>query len=316
MVTREYRTFPDRFSKIVAHYPSWDPAQGPRSFEVFTKAGRILEYGTTDDSRPLARHSVVASWWVAEEKDRRGNAIAYTYDNDLDPAGGYVAEHTPARIDYTSGPGQPATRSVRFDYQSTALHSVYYRGGMKLRRSKLLSTIRTFGPGESLVRAYHFDYVVSNGTDRMLVDAVHECACDGTCKPATRLGWSSHEAHGFTMHDIGTRMLAADKPTDVASQWLMADVNGDGLDDIVFTQSDPDDDATSLWYVALNTGGDYASPAALGDASPTPTAAPSCGRRCRSTTIRTGAPTSSSTGRTSPGARTRCSARSLVVASR
>ena len=226
---------------------------------MFTKAGRILEYGTTDDSRPLARNNVVASWWVATEKDRRGNAIAYVYYNDLDPTGSYVAEHYPARIDYTSGPGVAATRSVQFEYQDSKLHSVYYRGGMKLRRSKLVQTIRTFGPGQSLVRAYHFDYVMGNGTKRMLVDSVHECAGDGTCKPATRLGWSSHPSQGFTAHEIGTRILP-DTTWEDAWEWFMADVNGDGLDDIVFTTSAPDDDSTSVWYVALNLGGDYATP--------------------------------------------------------
>ena len=152
-----------------------------------------------------------------------------------------------------------ATRSVRFDYKESKLHSVYYRGGMKLRRSRLLEAIRTFGPGGSLVRAYHFDYAVGKGTERMHVDAVHECAGDGTCKPATRLGWSSHPSHGLTKREIGARILPNTTWGD-QWQWLVADVNGDGLDNIVFTTTAPGDDATCMWYVALNTGGDYAPP--------------------------------------------------------
>jgi YD repeat-containing protein len=238
--TREYRTFPDRFVKVVAHYPpsaAWDPARGPRSFEVFTKGGRILEYGTTDDSRPRAKHEVVAAWWVAVERDRRGNAIAYRYGNDLDPTGSWVAEHYPMRIDYTSGPGLPATRSVRFEYMGSHLHPTYFRAGMKLSHEKLLARIRTFGPREALVRTYDFTYTTGAGTERTLIDSVHECAADGTCKPPTRFGWSSHPSQGFLRMETGVpaplEPQTAGMPVGSRASWTLADVTGDGMPDIV-----------------------------------------------------------------------------------
>jgi hypothetical protein len=173
--TLEYRTFPDSFAKVVAHFPAgWDgKKKGPQFFEVFTKAGRILEYGATASGQELAKSGIVAAWWLTREKDRRGNAISYTYHNDTDPTEGYTVEHYPDRIDYTSHPNAPASSAVIFGYGSAITPNTLFRGGMKLLQSKQLSQIQMVTePGDVPVRTYEFYYKESPGTGRGLLQTL------------------------------------------------------------------------------------------------------------------------------------------------
>jgi hypothetical protein len=259
---REYRTLPDTFVKVVSHSPaSWnEDMRGPKSFEVFTKAGRIVQYGGTTDGQVLAKtHQAVAAWWVTSEKDRRGNTIAYTYQNDPHPGDGYTVEHYPVRIDYTSHPKAPASRAVAFDYLDSPLQHTFYSGGMALRRSKHLTTVRMLGPGDAEVRSYHFTYTGGDGTKRLLIASVSECA--GTiCRPPTAFGWSSHPAAGFTK--VVTPIAAPPEPPalgsdpiDTRAHWMLADVTGDGLDDLIVSSlSQPGSDWKNSWSVTANAG--------------------------------------------------------------
>ena len=56
----EYRTFPDTFTKVLAHFPAgWDQASGPHSLRAFTKGGAILDYGAGPSGRALAKSGAV-----------------------------------------------------------------------------------------------------------------------------------------------------------------------------------------------------------------------------------------------------------------
>ena len=111
-----YRTFPDTFQQIVADYATgdgWDFMKGPRSFQVFTKSGLILEYGGAESGRVLARGGVVRSWLITSIRDRNGNAIDHEYINEKHPEEGYTVEHAPLRIEYTRHFQKPdPTRAV------------------------------------------------------------------------------------------------------------------------------------------------------------------------------------------------------------
>ncbi|APR85499.1 Rhs family protein [Minicystis rosea] len=264
----EYRTFPDTFKKIIAHYPGnrdWGWTKGPQYFEVFTKAGRILRYGSTEDSRALARDHVVASWWIGREEDRRGNSIDYRYHNDLDPTEGYTVEHYPDEIRYTGHETTPGARVVHFDYRESNLHRTFYSAGMELHHSKLLSSARMFGPDGTEVRSYLFNYTAFAGTFRPLLEQVWECAW-GACKPPTKFTWSSHDQGALTR-----KVTRAEAPPDPTSElgfysqkshWLLTDVTGDGLDDIVVSERLPhhaNDDSTTWfdsWTLSSNIGED------------------------------------------------------------
>jgi len=49
----DYRTELDTFVKLIGHDPAGEGT--PRSSEVFTPNGLVIEYGTSDGTRPLYR---------------------------------------------------------------------------------------------------------------------------------------------------------------------------------------------------------------------------------------------------------------------
>ena len=261
--TVEYRTFPDTFSKVWMTFG----ATGPVSFEVFTKAGHVLEYGAAPNSQAMATGGTVAAWWLTTERDRRGNAVDYTYENDVDPGDGHTREMLPSRIDYTRNGSAAASRAVLFTYQDTT-PSTLYGGGLELTQSKLIQSIEmVLEPAGTPVRFYGFEYGVGPGTQRPVLTSVEECAgIAGPCKPATTFAWSGHAA-GFTPKITPVMVPAAQR--DVLhnarfGSWVLADVNGDGLDDIVLSLQSTTNLAEDDWWVSLDAGGSFAPPTLWG----------------------------------------------------
>ncbi|HSN98095.1 MAG TPA: FG-GAP-like repeat-containing protein, partial [Candidatus Nanopelagicales bacterium] len=252
---REYRTFPDTFTRITANFAEsegWDAARGPRSLEAFTRSGLVLEYGTLSKGRVLARQGVVRSWLLTRIRDRSGNRLHIVYRNDLDPAEGYTVEHAPLRIDYTDHPLAPASRAVVFDYselEGPDTRTLFARG-MRLRRSLQLDRIQMLGPQEVLAREVRLTYGQAPATGRRRLQEIKECDAVGVCRPPTRFTWHGGTAPQFT--ELPTPI--EDPESDRASLMLL-DVTGDGLDDIVI----PDIDMTggsenpqTNWRLAAN----------------------------------------------------------------
>ena len=254
--TREYRTFPDTFTKVVGHFA---PGRGPQSFEAYTKAGRIREYGSTGDSRAMARHHVVAAWWMSRERDRHGNAVHYVYANDTDKADGHTVEIVPSRIAYAHRSDGTPSRAVVFGTADIPT-STLYSGGMKLLHSKeLVQVSMTTEPGDIVVRSYQLSYDNGAGTGRRLLQSVSECSGPPSlgCKVDTSFTWSSH-AGGLTKS--ATPVIVPDGTVGAHhALWLLADVNGDGLDDLVMSIRDPKHHEIDNWSVALNTGSGFAA---------------------------------------------------------
>jgi RHS repeat-associated protein len=260
----EYRTVPDALVKVIGHDP--DEKGTPRSFEALTPKGLVIEYGTTEGTRPRGPGGVPRAWLAAGAHDARGNAMSYGYC--FADAGQHTVEYALDAIQYTSFEGSKAleaSRAVKLVYGVKDAEDIrtFYAGGVAFQSSLRLEKVEMVGPGEELVQHYAFSYELSP-TSRTLLTAVEECAGDGVCKPATRFQYQSREP-GFK-----ERETSIATPTARAASPLLSDIDGDGLDDLVIpdtdkAQSTPQNPITR-WLIAHN-GGASASPAYLESAA-------------------------------------------------
>ncbi|WP_438016236.1 RHS repeat-associated core domain-containing protein [Sorangium sp. So ce315] len=266
--TIEYRTFPDTFVKVVGHYPPEGGAPAEALFfEAHLPDGRVVEYGRTEGSKPLALGGVPRAWLANKARDGRGNSMTYAYCV-AEAEDGHAAEYAMDEIRYTGFEGTPSlepSRAVRFLYgtKDAAAIRTGYSGGMALQRSLRLEEIQMLGPGDTLVRRYGFGYELSPATRRTLLTQVEECAGDGVCKPATRFQYS-RATPGF-------KRITTDinKPVSEKASPMVFDVDGDGRDDLVIPDilaglSTPGNPITA-WAVARNLG-PSASPSFLAPA--------------------------------------------------
>ena len=188
------------------------------------------------------------------------NTIAYTYRNDRQvPGDGHTITHLPQRIDYTgnTGAGTAATHAVVFDTFDYIQHASAFTGGMLTNHSPAVSRIRMLGPGDAPVRVYNLTW--NSGTNgRARIEIVQECgrASVTDCRPPTRLTWLNQPGNGFTevdtgisypTHPAGHGYTETGNPNshiayplqelDPSYKWLLADVTGDGLSDLVISQA-------------------------------------------------------------------------------
>ncbi|MCC7049395.1 MAG: hypothetical protein IT562_21985, partial [Alphaproteobacteria bacterium] len=160
----EYRTELEGFSKIVSHGTA---GTGPAWFEVWSKAGVIMQFGNTADSRIEAQGSQTARLWAVNKvMDTTGNywTVSYIEDNTN-------GDYRPDRIDYTGNdspslsPALAPYASVRFDYEDRADVTAQYHAGSLVKTMKRLVKIRTL-EGTVPVREYQLQYQYSTTTQR------------------------------------------------------------------------------------------------------------------------------------------------------
>ena len=137
----EYRTERESFSKIISYGGA---GNGPAWFKVWTKAGQILEYGNTDDSRIEAVKAPGATatwptttarlWAINRITDTKGNYLTFSYTEDT-ANGDYV----PSRIDYTGNAGASLApnNSVQFTYETRPDATSGYVAGSTITTAKL-----------------------------------------------------------------------------------------------------------------------------------------------------------------------------------
>lgn len=255
--TLEYRTFPDSFAKVIAHFDA-DQAHGPSAFVAYLKSGVVMEYGTEASGLVIGPNGHRRSWWVSRIRDRRSNEIAVTYENDIDADDGHTKQHAPAKIAYVDPGDAASSRAVWFDYEKKDARDqrILHAGGVRLESSWLLGRIRMVGPHESAVREYRFGYGKNEtATHRTLLQQIEECGADGVCKPPMRFTWH-HGVPGWTQQP--THIAVPDSPSGGA---MFMDVTGDGLDDLVtsdqnvpFSPGGYDGLVLTDWEVAVNAG--------------------------------------------------------------
>ncbi|MRR52173.1 MAG: hypothetical protein EG825_14910, partial [Rhodocyclaceae bacterium] len=190
----EYRTERESFSRIISYGTA---GNGPASFKVWTKAGQLLEYGNTADSRIEAVKVTgsVATWpagtvrvWALNKlSDTKGNYLTVTYTEDATNG-----DFTPSRIDYTgnAGAGLTPNNSVLFVYETRTDAIAAYVAGSMIKPIKRLKTIQSQQAGvltHELRLA--FDNLGAVGTSRLT--SVEQCDGAATCMPKVTFEWQS-----------------------------------------------------------------------------------------------------------------------------
>lgn len=280
----EYRTFPDTFRSVHAYSAlGWNDANGPAWFRVFEKSGRLVDYGHDTSVQPngrvMGKNGVVRAWWVTQEQDRRTNAIQYLYRNETDPVDGYTVTHVPQRINYTAFLGSPTkapTNAVVFDAPDVPIYLSAFSKGMEVSRRPRLNKILMLGPNDAPVRSYSLVWDSNALPGRSRISQMVECAQDSPskCRPPTRLDWLDQPGAGFNAAiDTGIAYRKG-YDSDMRFKWMMADVTGDGLADLVSTREDPNNPYMIDWRVARNLGGHLSAPTSWYD-SGTPLLPPS-----------------------------------------
>ncbi len=230
----EYRTERESFSKVISYGSA---GSGPAWFKVWTKAGLVLEFGNTSDSRIEAQGKSSARVWALNKtSDSKGNYFTASYTED-----GTNGEYRPDRIDYTGNAtaGLSPYASVRFTYEDRTDIELAYLSGSQVKQTKRLAKVQAY-QASNLVTEYRltYDYLAIN--QRSVVNGIEYCAMSSSviCLPKTLFSRPVASGSIFSSNNN----LNSANGTFVDYKFLMGDFNGDGRTDI-------------LWYTISNATG-------------------------------------------------------------
>lgn len=231
----EYRTEIETFARIRQQSGA---SPGPQSFIVEAQDGRIFEYGATADSRidwstSAASPFPATIWALNRIRDRSGNVIDFEY-----------AENTAnlsfrlINIRYNANPGAGVLSSHRiaFVYENRPSNEVDigYVAGTPVRLVQRLDRIDVFH-GTTLLRRYELNYEPAlSPSGRSRLASVQECGRGGTdCFAPTTFGWQNGTP-GFTAASAATATMPAAPSLPRHQLVNVADLNGDGQDDVIY----------------------------------------------------------------------------------
>jgi RHS repeat-associated protein len=270
-----YRTEDDQFALVLADFDTTvqdeqPHFEGPRRFVVYAKDGRIFEYEpindyiTQPDEFGPAAHIQV--WPLATVEDRTGvNKMRIHYrDRAAEMGGSATREYYPESVIY--GPdASPITITFRYTFdpefdEERANPLSGYARGTNLQINGLLRRIEVH-VGGTRVRHYTIEYdtLSPKVATRDRLTRIFDCGGDPfVCKPPTVFDYSrSYAAGADALHTLvsvtaGTSLRTV--PVDsyqavrqVKRATYSLDMNGDGLDDVLF-QSYTDSDSCALGH--------------------------------------------------------------------
>ncbi len=248
-----YRTEVDTISRFTANGTA---GNGPAWFKVEDKNGLIYEYGNTTNSRieSLTNYftTTAITWALNKIKDRQGNEIIFTYDEDGAPYGAHRIDG----ITYRSNPGMgvPAAYLIDFIYETQPAADIDTQNAagstiQDIKRLIRIDVLYTLASPDTLVRRYQLAYESSLSTaSRSRLTSVQECAgAPVECLLATNFVYQNGTNGLAAEVSSGSTVPAGTKP-------LTIDINGDGRTDLVY----PSASGTGTWYYRLaNASGGY-----------------------------------------------------------
>jgi RHS repeat-associated protein len=244
----------------------------------------------------VARGPVVRlAWALSEVRDRSGNYIRIRYGRTVDEADGDAVEQWPEALEYTGSTtmaeGAQPRRRVVLRYEARPDVWSGYVAGLKLRTTKRLKRVELWapdvptaaGPAEPRVwRRYELSYRTHSLSGRSLLAEVRECDGQRVCRKPLRFEWAlGHMLYrpGSAMYDnvdTGVTDVAANGyiprrqgtvDTSARDYWTLqvADVNGDGRDDLLYRFSEYSTPTLlpPRWRLRLSTGLGFGPPVEL-----------------------------------------------------
>jgi RHS repeat-associated protein len=263
----EFRTENDSFRKILG---ATDSSGNVTSFSVYQRDGGIFSYGSSLVNRQHGNPDAVGggcciasdvtyAWYLDRISDRYNNGIVINYTaNYTNPTSGVdkVQELEPAQIAWGSG------RSVAFAYEPlptgvTVNPQMHWVHGLGIGNGTYLKTLTIKGPdgngGTPLLKQYNFTYSATPANDtgvwvtgERVLSSISECDGNGVCKKPTTVTWSGG-SNAYQKTDFGITDAAFANanytstskffPTAFSPYYqriVAADLNGDGMDDVVY----------------------------------------------------------------------------------
>ncbi len=223
------------YTKVIVHESTPDNMT-PSWFEVQAPDGMKYEYGHSDTSRLLFTHSgnkkCVASWHLNRTEDVYGNYATYSYEiSNL--------QVYPKRIDYgeNSVKARGVSHRIEFDYGSNhGKYTVFNIGSARGGTWQRLSSVTTY-TGTTVYRKYYLSYDSnSDGTglkfDRLI--SVREENGDGESLTPVKFTWDTLPAVSLRQSEFNIPTKdSAPNVTNEHANFFAADLNGDGVSDII-----------------------------------------------------------------------------------
>ncbi len=229
-----------------------------RSFRVYAKDGRILDYAPLGIyGTPESTLSIDVVWPLTRERDRAGNEIHYTYDletafKSTGPSSGYhTFDYRLTRIDYGGPPGSsdvgPCT--IEFAYMEREWPVLAFAKGIRFDQHHVLESIRTSVAGSQHHNNYRLKYAAGPGLDapftvrrRYRLAGIELETWIGD--PPTPTGRTLRKEFEYdtpqpneyqpTERYVKTLTTTIPEPSDPDSL-IVLDADGDGLDDLLYS---------------------------------------------------------------------------------
>lgn len=235
-----YRQRRERFQRIQIEGDLADDGQ----FVVTDRDGTKHYYGGEVRST-MTNLGVDYAWFRVKSVDTFGNIIRYTYAEDA--VGATTTDLRLSTITYAQGPGQLQHRVALFYENRPDIERGWRWGAPFVHEKRLEKIVAT--ANNATVREYRFDYLISSGTDRGLLEEVTGCAADSvgvlTCFPPTHFDWSDAPASYTTFEAALPSVVPEAEDLRVS---VVADFDADGSQEVLFY-----DGQWKVWF--MNDGG-------------------------------------------------------------
>lgn len=213
-------------------------------WQVITQDGTKYRFGYQSQSELVCNgRSYISLWNLDQATDTHNNNIYFTYSESTGVS--YLSQ-----IKYNND----QQRVVDLTYTSNPYQRQVYAQGCNVLESSRLSNIQV-KVNTSLVRQYDLNYSAS-GNNQSLLQSITEKGSDGSTLPPTTFDYKSEIKSWGPQQETWLDNAPVDahlEQGDVA----MADVNGDGLLDIVKTQHHGGPMVS--WKVLLNQGNSWST---------------------------------------------------------